>query len=113
MNVYNLQDLAQALNGQAVGDVALPVTGACEPQDAAGSLLAIATTQSYVERLALGQARIALLAKAQIGKVSTFWVRFSCRGPVLPWRVCRKRLIIGGGRARPEFIRRPVWNQGR
>ena len=48
MSDYNLQDLAEALNGQAVGDVALQVTGACEPQDAAGSLMAIATSQSYV-----------------------------------------------------------------
>jgi len=77
MNVYNLQDLAQALNGQAVGDIALPVTGACEPQDAAGSLLAIATTQSYVERLALGQARIALLAEG------TDWQSLNLLGAVL------------------------------
>jgi UDP-3-O-[3-hydroxymyristoyl] glucosamine N-acyltransferase len=87
MHVYNLQDLAQALNGQAVGDIALPVTGACEPQDAAGSLLAIATTQSYVERLPLGQARIALLAEG------TDWHSLNLLGAVL---VPRPRFAMAG-----------------
>ena len=77
MSDYNLQDLAKALNGQAVGDVALQVTGACEPQDAAGSLMAIATSQSYVERLPLGQARVALLAEG------TDWQALKLSGAVL------------------------------
>ena len=87
MNVYNLQDLAQALNGQAVGDIALPVTGACEPQDAAGDLLAIATTQSYVDRLPLGQACIALLAEG------TDWQSLNLLGAVL---VPRPRFAMAG-----------------
>ena len=91
MSDYNLQDLAKALNGQAVGDVALQVTGACEPQDAAGSLMAIATSQSYVERLPLGQARVALLAeREQIGKPSTFRARFLCRDHASPWQILHK-----------------------
>ena len=80
MSVCNLQDLAKALNGQAVGDVALQVTGACEPQDAAGSLLAIATSQSYMERLPLGQARIALLAEG------TDWQSLNLLGAILVQR---------------------------
>jgi len=77
MNICNLQDLAKALNGQAVGDVALEITGACEPQDASGGLLAIATTQPYLERLPLGQARIALLAEG------TDWQSLNLLGAVL------------------------------
>ena len=87
MSVCNLQDLAKALNGQAVGDVALQVTGACEPQDAAGSLLAIATSQSYVERLPLGQARIALLAEG------TDWHSLNLLGAIL---VPRPRFAMVG-----------------
>jgi hypothetical protein len=87
MSVCNLQDLAKALNGQAVGDVALQVTGACEPQDAAGSLLAIATSQSYAERLPLGQARIALLAEG------TDWHSLNLLGAIL---VPRPRFAMVG-----------------
>jgi UDP-3-O-[3-hydroxymyristoyl] glucosamine N-acyltransferase len=87
MSVCNLQDLAKALNGQAVGDVALKVTGACEPQDAAGGLLAIAISQSFVERLPLGQARIALLAEG------TDWQGLNLLGAIL---VPRPRLAMAG-----------------
>src|SRR6056300_133093 len=87
MSICNLQDLAKALNGQAVGDVALQVTGACEPQDAAGRLLAIATSQSYVERLPLGQARIALLAEG------TDWHSLNLLGAIL---VPRPRFAMVG-----------------
>lgn len=61
MTVFNLQDLANALNGQAVGDVNLKITGASEPQDARGGILAIATSADYVDKLRLGRAEIALL----------------------------------------------------
>ena len=87
MSICNLQDLAKALNGQAVGDVALQVTGACEPQDAAGGLLAIATTPSYVERLPLGQARMALLAEG------TDWQSLNLLGAIL---VPRPRFAMAG-----------------
>ena len=62
MTDLNIQDLAEALNGRAVGDVDRQITGAAEPQDASGGLLAIATSPKYVEELKVGQASIALLA---------------------------------------------------
>ena len=62
MTVLNIQDLAEALNGRAVGDVDRQITGAAEPQDASGGLLAIATSPKYVEKLKVGHASIALLA---------------------------------------------------
>ena len=62
MAVFNVQDLADALNGQAVGDVNLRITGASEPQYANGGVLAIATSSAYVEKLQFGRAKIALLA---------------------------------------------------
>ena len=112
MSDYNLQDLAEALNGQAVGDVALQVTGACEPQDAAGSLMAIATSQSYVERLPLGQARVASWQREQIGKPSSFRARFLCRDHASPWQVLHRLWIAGGDRVGLKFILRPVWTLG-
>ena len=62
MTVLNIQNLAEALNGRAVGDVGRQITGAAEPQDAIGGLLAIATSPKYVEKLKEGHASIALLA---------------------------------------------------
>ena len=62
MTVFNIQDLADALNGQAVGNVNMQITGASEPQDACGGRLAIATSPKYVEQLKMGRASMALLA---------------------------------------------------
>ena len=62
MTVFNLRDLAAALNGQAVGNIDIQITGAAEPQDAHDGILAIATSAKYIEKLQLGRAKIALLA---------------------------------------------------
>ena len=61
MTVFNIQDLADALNGQAVGNVNMQITGASEPQDANSGLLAIATSPKYVAKLKMGHASMALL----------------------------------------------------
>ena len=77
MTFFNVQDLADALNGQAVGDVDLRITGASEPQDASGGLLAIATSFAYVEKLQFGRAKIALLA------VGTDWQTLNLKAAIL------------------------------
>ena len=61
MDNFTVKELAHALSAKAVGNLDIAITGAAEPQDAQGSLLAIATSKSFVARLGEGKAKVALL----------------------------------------------------
>ncbi|MDR7126598.1 UDP-3-O-(3-hydroxymyristoyl)glucosamine N-acyltransferase [Pseudotabrizicola sp. 4114] len=56
-----IADIAAALGAEFAGDGALMVQGAAEPQHAGPEDLALAVNPKYVDGLALGQARAALL----------------------------------------------------
>jgi len=62
MDSITVKELAHALSAEAVGNLDISITGAAEPQDAQASLLAIATSESFVARLGEGKAKVALLA---------------------------------------------------
>jgi UDP-3-O-[3-hydroxymyristoyl] glucosamine N-acyltransferase len=58
---HTIRDIATALGAEAAGDLDLIVTGAAEPALAGPDALALAMSPTYVEGLAKGQARAAML----------------------------------------------------
>ncbi|MBK0328428.1 UDP-3-O-(3-hydroxymyristoyl)glucosamine N-acyltransferase [Rhodobacteraceae bacterium F11138] len=58
---FTIQQIAEALGAEAVGDLSLVVTRAAEPGDAGVSDLALAMSPKYAQDLASGQARAAIL----------------------------------------------------
>lgn len=58
---YTIQDIANALNAEAAGDLTLCITQAAEPAEAAADELALAMSPKYGEDLPKGRARAALL----------------------------------------------------
>ena len=51
MDSITVKELAHALSAEAVGNLDISITGAAEPQDAQASLLAIATSESFVAQV--------------------------------------------------------------
>jgi UDP-3-O-[3-hydroxymyristoyl] glucosamine N-acyltransferase len=59
--MYTVRQIAEALGLAAQGDLDLVITRAAEPQDAAPTDLAMATSAKYAEGLSQGRAEVALL----------------------------------------------------
>ena len=87
MTGHTIQQIADALRGEAVGDTALRVTGAAEPTLATPGQLAVAMDPRYADKLAEGKAVAALLAKG------TDWQALGLKAAVL---VERPRLAMAG-----------------
>lgn len=58
---HTVQQIAKAIGAEAVGDVALVITRASEPQDAGPDDLALAMDAKYADRLTKGHAQAAML----------------------------------------------------
>ena len=58
---FTVQEIADALNGRVIGDGTVRITGVAEPASAGPGDLALAMAPRYVEGLASGQARAAIL----------------------------------------------------
>ena len=84
---YTLADIAAARDAEAVGDAAIVVRAAAEPQAAGPDDLALATSPKYAEGLGEGRARAALLwAEAD-------WKALGLEGAIL---VSRPRYAMSG-----------------
>jgi UDP-3-O-[3-hydroxymyristoyl] glucosamine N-acyltransferase len=87
MDNFTVKELAHALSAKAVGNLDIAITGAAEPQDAQGSLLAIATSKSFVARLGEGKAKVALLT------TGTDWHNLNLEAAIF---VSRPRYALAG-----------------
>lgn len=84
---HTVQEVADALKGEAVGDTDLRITGAAEPYRARPEQLAVAMDPRYVGRLSEGSAVAALLAQG------TDWRALGLKAAIL---VERPRLALAG-----------------
>ena len=77
---YTVSELANALGAECFGDTSLSIRGAAEPQSARADQIAMATDKHYAERLADGQAQVAVLWDG------ADWKALGLRAAIIPKR---------------------------
>ncbi len=102
MTGHRIQQIAEALGAEAVGETGLSVSGAAEPALAERTELAVAMDPRYVEGIAKGRARAGLLARGMD------WQALGLKAAIL---VDRPRVamagltrLLDGGHALPAGI---------